>query len=70
MAVVFRTEPYPVQVWATYTDNILKLSHGEKRFPLLLDGNTAKCKFVNPRTDQLYGIWWVAPSPSRMPGRQ
>lgn len=63
LAAVFRNEPYPAQVWGTYADNILKLPHGEPRYLLTLNGNTATCKFMNPRTDQLYGIWWVPAAP-------
>jgi hypothetical protein len=58
LAVVFRSGPYPADVWGTYTDNMLKLPFGEKRYPLTLKGDTATCKFVKPRTDQVYGVWW------------
>jgi hypothetical protein len=57
-AVVFRTGPYPTHVWGTYTDNMLTLPFGEKRYPLELNGDTATCKFVKPRTDLVYGVWW------------
>ncbi len=58
LAVVFRSEPYPTELWGTYADNILKLAYGEKRYPLTLNGDTVTCKFVGPRTDQVYGVWW------------
>jgi hypothetical protein len=59
LAVVFQEQPYPEQVWGTYTDNFLKLPFGEKRYPLTLNGDTATCKFVKPRTDQVYGVGWT-----------
>ena len=58
LAVVFRTQPYPDRVWGTYADNILKLSFGEKRYPIQLNGDTATCRFVRPRRDLVYGVWW------------
>jgi hypothetical protein len=58
LAVVFRTQPYPAHIWGTYADNMLKLAFGEKRYPLMLNGDTATCKFVRPRTDHVYAVWW------------
>jgi hypothetical protein len=60
LAVAFRTEPLPELVWGTYTNNIMKLPFGEKRYPLQLKEGTATCKFLNPRTDQLYAVWWIS----------
>jgi hypothetical protein len=48
----------PAEIWDTCTDNSLKLPFGAKRYPLSLHDGAATCQFVNPRTDQMYAIWW------------
>jgi hypothetical protein len=58
LVVVFRAKPYPAYIWGTYADNMLNLPFGEKRYPLKLNGDTATCKFMRPRTDQVYAVWW------------
>jgi len=55
--VVFRTRPYPTYVWDNYTDNILKLPHGEKRYPLRLNGD-AVTQVCEAEDGQVYGVWW------------
>ncbi|TCJ35198.1 hypothetical protein [Parafrankia sp. BMG5.11] len=58
LAVAFLSEPHPATIWGTYTDNIMKLAFGHERYVLNLNGNTATCRFLQPRTDLLYAIWW------------
>lgn len=59
LAVAFLSESHPEHVWATYSNNITKLPYGEQRYPLTIQEDRATCKFVRPRTDHLYGIWWI-----------
>lgn len=59
LVVAFLSEPYPEKIWGAYTDNIMKLPFGQQRHALKLGGNTATCRFVQPRTDLLYAVWWA-----------
>ncbi len=58
LVVVFRTRPYPTYVWDNYTDNILKLPHGEKRYPLRLNGDGRDVQVCEAEDGQVYGVWW------------
>jgi hypothetical protein len=58
LAVSFDSEPRPGEVWGVVGDSVFSLVYGERRYPLVLRDNVAICKFVGPRTDRLYGVWW------------
>ena len=59
LGVAFRNEPYPERIWGIMAPSFFELTFGEERYELKLDKDTATCKFVNPRRDQLYAIWWL-----------
>ncbi len=64
LAVSFLEEPHPASVWGVVADSFLELSFAKERYELRLADGVATCRFVNPRRDQLYGMWW-APSSVR-----
>lgn len=60
LGVAFRREPYPRRIWGITAPTFLDLAFAEERYDLTLDKDTATCKFVNPRRDRLYGIFWIS----------
>ena len=58
LAVAFRQEPRPSNVWAIVAPSFFDVSFGEERYELPLDKDTATCKIIKPRRDRLYAVWW------------
>jgi len=58
MAVVFRWESKPSQVWAAQCDSLIELPFAVERYPLEIQDDTASCRFEGPRRDRIYCIGW------------
>lgn len=59
MAVVFRSEPMPVAVWASTSSSLVTVAFAGDRHVLNVqpDG-TAACRFVRPRLSAVYCLQW------------
>lgn len=58
LAVAFVDMLMPSEVWAVMADSFFGICFGEDRHALTPVDGVASCKFVNPRRNQLYGVWW------------
>lgn len=58
LMVSFRNSPYPSEIHAVAANNFFELVYATERYRLALQGDMAICKFVGPRTDRIYGIFW------------
>jgi hypothetical protein len=59
LVATFVEEPHPSEVWGIHAPTFFEMSYAHRRTLLDLDGDTAMCRFVNPRHDRLYGLWWT-----------
>ena len=60
LAVSFLEQQDPERIWGVYAESFFDLMYSAERHALALDDGVATCRFVNPRRDQLYAVWWTA----------
>jgi hypothetical protein len=58
LAVSFLEQPYPETIWGVFAESFFDLVYSAERSQLQVHDGSATCKFVNPRRDQLYAVWW------------
>lgn len=68
LAASFTKPVSATEAWGIAAESFFDLCFGHERYPLKMDDDTVTVKFVRPRRDRLYALWWRGPhSPSRRP---
>ncbi len=58
LAASFTKPELPTKAWGIAAESFFDLCFGHERYPLVMDDDTVTVKFVRPRRDRLYGLWW------------
>lgn len=58
LVATFLEEPQPTEVWGIHAPTFFEMCYAHRRTLLDVDGDTAVCRFVNPRHDRVYALWW------------
>lgn len=67
--VVMFLDEQPGEAWAIAADDVNDICFAAQRFPLDIEDGMVRCRFDNPRNDQVYGVWWsgLSSSPRDLP---
>jgi len=60
LAVRFLDGSAPSETWGIHSPTFFEMSYAHRRHRLEMADNRAICRFVSPRHDRVYGVWWRA----------
>lgn len=58
LAVKFLGDPAQFEAWGIHSPTFFEMSYAHRRHALQISDHRAICRFENPRTDRVYGLWW------------